>query len=166
MAVEVGPAAGDAAAELAQVATLTFPLACPPSTPAEDIAAFIAANLSERCFTAYLADPARVVLTAIEDERIVGYAMLVRDDPGVQLSKLYVLPDHHGAGVAAALIRAGLGWATGCGASAVWLGVNRNNHRAQAFYRKHGFQVTGTRRFRLGAGEEEDFVMTRPLGEG
>jgi ribosomal protein S18 acetylase RimI-like enzyme len=46
----------------------------------------------------------------------------------------------------------------------MWLGVNRANERAQRFYRKHGFEVTGARRFRLGDSDEDDFVMVRPIG--
>ena len=60
-------------------------------------------------------------------------------------------------------MRSGIAWAGGAGAAAVWLGVNRTNIRAQRFYRKHGFDVVGTRTFRLGSALEDDFVMVRPL---
>jgi len=176
LAVHVSAANDDDHVELAALAAATFPLACPPSAATEDIAAFIAANLSEQRFSEYLVDPDRVVLTAVATGRIVGYAMLIRgvgDDPdvsrsvpqrpAVELSKMYVLPDFHRTGAAAALIRSGIGWAADSGARAVWLGVNQNNERAQRFYRKHRFEVTGTRSFRLGAVLEDDFVMVRPL---
>ena len=102
----------------------------------------------------------------------IGYAMLVRGaepdvasllEPGlaVELSKMYVLPDHHGDGTAAALMEAGIAWAAKVGARDVWLGVNQANHRAQTFYRKHGFVVAGTRTFQVGAIAENDFVMVR-----
>ena len=74
---------------------------------------------------------------------------------------MYVLSTHHRGGAAAALMRSGIAWATGCGARAVWLGVNQENKRAQRFYGKHGFAVSGTRTFRLGASREHDFVMVR-----
>jgi len=173
--------------DLAAVAAATFPLACPPSAAPEDIAAFVAANLSESNFEAYLTDPARVVLAAADAGRIVGYAMLIRtssirasergpefSDTGlyrhsaepsemVELSKMYVLPAYHHTGAAAALISSGIDWASGSGAARVWLGVNQYNHKAQRFYRKYGFEVCGTRSFRLGASLENDFVMVRPL---
>jgi ribosomal protein S18 acetylase RimI-like enzyme len=75
---------------------------------------------------------------------------------------MYVVPDHHGGGAAAALMEAGLSWAAKVGGRAVWLGVNQNNHRAQRFYRKHGFDIVGTRTFPVGAVLENDFVMVRP----
>lgn len=162
--------------ELADVAARTFPLACPASATRENIAAFIAANLSQERFRDYLADPDRAVLAARADGRIVGYVMLIRslpdDDnvqqavtarPAVELSKMYVLPDGHGAGVAAALMEAALQHATDLDAKCVWLGVNQQNERAQRFYTKHGFTINGTKTFRLGAGIENDYVMMRPL---
>ena len=163
------------ATELAAVAARTFPLACPPSVAPSDIASFIDANLSPARFADYLADPQRVIITTSDEDRITGYAMLisgVSDDPDVQravhirpameLSKMYVLPVHHGAGVAAALMDAALTAAADRGAGCVWLGVNQKNLRAQRFYRKRGFMVSGNRSFQLGGHTESDHVMVRP----
>ena len=162
--------------ELAEVAAATFPLACPPSSPPDDIAAFIVANLSHRRFADYLADPARTVLTAREEGRILGYAILVRgvgEDadvaravtarPAMELSKVYVLPDRHGTGASATLMNAAVQCAAATGARCLWLGVNQENARAQRFYRKNGFSVAGTKTFQLGAHTEHDFVMVRLL---
>ncbi|MGV0742412.1 N-acetyltransferase [Mycolicibacterium sp. XJ870] len=170
--------------ELAAVAATTFPLACPPSATPDNIAAFIAENLSEERFGGYLGDPERIVLVAREAAHarseiagaITGYAMLIHglpedDDvqravprrPALELSKIYVLPDHHGAGAASALMNAALQRAVDLGVSCLWLGVNQENRRAQRFYAKHGFRINGTKTFQLGAGIEKDYVMVRPL---
>ncbi len=164
------------AVELAAVAARTFPLACPPSVALSDIASFIDANLSDARFADYLADPQRLIFTTSHEGRITGYAMMisgVSDDPDVQravdirpaaeLSKMYVLPAHHGSGVAGALMHAVLTAAADRGAGCVWLGVNKKNERAQRFYLKSGFTVTGYRTFRLGDHLESDHVMVRPL---
>ena len=176
MAVEVAAAVEAELAELAGVAARTFPLACPPSVTPDNIVAFIDENLSENRFRDYLTDPARAVLTAREDGRMVGYVLLIRgvlDDedvqravplrPAIELSKMYVLPDSHGAGVSAALMSAALTRATELDAKCVWLGVNQHNQRAQRFYTKHGFTINGTKTFRLGTHFENDYVMVRPL---
>jgi ribosomal protein S18 acetylase RimI-like enzyme len=176
MAIHVTTAAPADLPELADVAAKTFPLACPPSVTPENSVAFIDENLSEDRFREYLADPDRVVLVAREDSRIVGYVMLIRgvpddDDvqravtlrPAIELSKMYVLPDSHGAGVSADLMTAALTRATQLDVKCVWLGVNQENQRAQRFYAKHGFVVNGTKTFRLGAGIENDYVMVRPV---
>jgi ribosomal protein S18 acetylase RimI-like enzyme len=177
LAVHIAAPGSVDVAELADVAARTFPLACPPSVSHANIASFIDANLSDARFTEYLADPRRLILTASRHDRIVGYAMLIQgvgDDPDVQravplrpaaeLSKMYVLPDNHGSGVATALMDAALAAAVEWGTNCMWLGVNQKNHRAQRFYKKSGFTINGTRTFQLGGNEENDYVMVRPFG--
>jgi ribosomal protein S18 acetylase RimI-like enzyme len=153
-------------AELADVAARTFPLACPPTTAPENIASFIDTNLSAERFAEYLADPHRAILTAAQGGRIIGYAMLVRGvaDDTAELSKIYVLPDYHGAEVSTAMMDLMLATAEEWGARRVWLGVNQGNERAQRFYAKNGFKVDGTRTFQVGARRENDYVMVRELG--
>lgn len=177
MDIDVATAVDTDLAEVAGVAARTFPLACPPAATPDNIAAFVDENLSQARFREYLADPDRPMLVArASDRSITGYALLIRgvpDDPDVQravelrpaveVSKIYVLPERHGAGVASALMTAALRKAEELGAKAVWLGVNQENHRAQRFYAKHGFTVTGTKTFRLGAAIENDYVMVRLL---
>ncbi len=151
--------------QLADIAARTFPLACPAWIAPEDIAAFVGANLSAARFAEYLADPQRAILTAAHDGRITGYAMLIRGANGdtAELSKIYVAAEHHGTGVATALMDLALATAEEWGVGRVWLGVNQANQRAQRFYAKSGFTVSGTRTFQVGAGRENDFVMTRAL---
>ncbi|MFB9164404.1 GNAT family N-acetyltransferase [Arthrobacter psychrochitiniphilus] len=180
--------ASDAEA-LAALAALTFPLACPPETPATEIAAFIEEHLSPKNFRAYLADPCRVLFTAQDQSpqdqsphgqelatvpRLLAYTMVVDAPPAaadvaalitepgaVEFSKCYAHPDTHGSGVASAIMSATLQWIGVQGQRPTWLGVNSKNVRAQAFYRKHGFAVVGTRSFQLRSRAEHDFVMVR-----
>lgn len=164
------------AVALAELAAITFPLACPPHTTEAAMAAFIAAHLSPASFAAYLADPARTLFLAEEDGRLVGYTMLVTGEPAdadvaasigirptAELSKCYVHPDAHGAGIAAALMDASLDHARTAGAAGVWLGVNQLNARAQRFYGKHGFDRVGVKRFLVGDRYEDDYVYERAL---
>lgn len=175
---QIAPAGSGDVLELAAVAAQTFPLACPPAASADNIACFIDANLSADRFEEYLGDPDRAIVTARQGGRIVGYAMLVRgvsDHAGVQravqtrpaaeLSKMYVLPDRHSGGAAAALMKRMLAIAIVWGIRCVWLGVNRENQRAQRFYLKSGFAIAGTRTFQLGTDVESDYVMIRELGQ-
>jgi ribosomal protein S18 acetylase RimI-like enzyme len=167
----VRPATAADAPALASVAAVTFPLACPPHTTEAAIATFIAENLTEARFDAYLTDPTRTVLIAETDGEASGYVMLVNAEPSdadvaalittrptVELSKFYVLPRHHGAGVAADLMSAALVAAEDRGGTSVWLGVNEQNERANRFYEKQGFQIVGRRRFLVGDRWEHDFV--------
>jgi len=174
MTVSVRPASAADSAALAVVAAATFPLACPPHTTDEAKAAFIAANLTRAHFDGYLADPERDLFLAEVDGEPAGYTMLVAGEPydadvaaaitvlpTVELSKCYVMPGHHGAGVAAQLMAASLDAARARGAAAVWLGVNQENAKAQRFYAKSGFARVGTKRFLVGDRWEHDFVLER-----
>jgi ribosomal protein S18 acetylase RimI-like enzyme len=163
------------AATLAAVAAETFPLACPPHTLPESIAAFIAAHLSEASFDAYLTDPQRVLFLAEVDGAAAGYTMLVLGEPAdpdvaaavtvrptAELSKVYVRQGFHGGGLAAQLVGRSVDAARERGAASVWLGVNQENARANRFYEKQGFALAGTKRFLVGDRYEDDFV--RVLG--
>jgi GNAT superfamily N-acetyltransferase len=176
LAVRVVTTGSVDAEELAALAARTFPLACPPATAPENIASFIDTNLSAERFAEYLADPQHAILTAQQDGRIIGYAMLIRgvaEDPDVrraveirpaaELSKMYVLPDYHGAGVSKALMERTLAAGADWGVRCVWLGVNQGNQRAQRFYAKSGFKINGTRTFQVGARREDDYVMVREV---
>jgi ribosomal protein S18 acetylase RimI-like enzyme len=102
-----------------------------------------------------------MLVRGVAEDADVGRALSL--GPAVELSKMYVLPDHHGRGVSTALMGAALAAAADWAARCVWLGVNQQNQRAQRFYAKHGFTVNGTRRFRLGAAVENDYVMVRVI---
>jgi GNAT superfamily N-acetyltransferase len=164
------------AASLASVASVTFPLACPPSSTREAQDAFIAEHLSEARFTEYLADPQRVLFVAEEDGVAIGYTMVVLGEPHdpdaaaairlrptAELSKCYVLPGHHGAGVSALLMTASVDAAREAGAVGMWLGVNEENQRAQRFYAKSGFERVGHKRFLVGERWEDDYVFEQSI---
>lgn len=97
----------------------------------------------------------------MSDDADVQRAVTIR--PAAELSKMYVLPERHGSGVAGALMDASLSGCADLGAECMWLGVNQQNQRAKRFYAKHGFTVNGTKTFRLGAHVEHDYVMVRTL---
>ena len=172
----IRPARAAEAGALHELAALTFPLACPPSTTDAAKAAFINQHLSRTAFECYLADPHRLVLVAERGVELAGYAMLVhgepvdpdvaavvRHRPTAELSKLYVHPDLHGGGVASALVERALHAAAAKGAVSVWLGVNIHNARANRFYEKAGFPIVGTKGFTVGDVVEDDFVRERQL---
>ena len=169
----------DDAALLHRIAAETFPLACPLDAPEENIAAFIAQNLSEASFAGYLADPERELFIAEVDGDAAGYTMVVFGEPAdpdvvasvstrptAELSKLYVRESHHRAGVAARLVEASMHAAAVRGVASMWLGVNDQNDRANRFYEKNGFARVGTKRFRLGERFESDFVRERSVSRG
>jgi ribosomal protein S18 acetylase RimI-like enzyme len=164
------------AVALSELASATFPLACPPHTSQQAIADFISKNFSITNFDGYLADPARALFLAGEDGAAIGYAMLILAEPTdpdviasisrhptAELSKLYVRPGHHGGGISVALVDAAVESARAAGRTGMWLGVNQENGRANAFYEKSGFVRVGAKRFLVGERWEDDFVRERAL---
>ena len=144
--------------------------------PPESIEKFIDEHLTAERFEEYVGDPGRAVLIAEDGSGAVGYAMLVHGEPydadvravvrhlpTTELSKIYVLPDAHGGGIARELLDAALGVARGIGAAGMWLGTNQANVRAQRFYVKSGFEQVGTKRFWVGDHYEDDFVFELAL---
>lgn len=165
---------------VAEVAAVTFPLACPPHSSPDDIAAHIATALSPQRFAEWIGDDVHEVIVARLGGRVIGYALLVHapptdDDvaavvPGrtvTEISKMYVLPDHHGAvhdeRPAHLLMAEALAAAHDRGSQTVWLGVNQLNERAQKYYRKMGFRRVGTRTFTMNGAVEHDYVMAQDL---
>ena len=166
----------DDPALLAAVAAVTFRLACPPGSAEEDMAQHIVDHLSEERMSGFLADPARKLFVAEDDEGPVGYTMLVNEEPTdpevaavvlnrptAELSKCYVVAGRHGSGVASELIEATVAEAVRGGATSVWLGVNQLNPRANRFYEKHGFELKGPKHFRVGTELHDDWVRERIL---
>ncbi|WP_245885931.1 GNAT family N-acetyltransferase [Xylanimonas oleitrophica] len=168
----------DEAAEVAWLAATTFPLACPPGTAAADMARHVATRLTPARFREWAASEEHVLLIATDDETCLGYALLQRGTPDgeqearvlreatgsagpyVELSKIYAHPLAQGTGSSSALMRATLEVAGTLGPGLpLWLGTNGDNARAQAFYRKHGFAVVGTRTYDVGGRLHDDVVM-------
>ena len=175
---EIRRAVADDAALLHELAAATFPLACPPDALPEAVAEFIATHLSRVRFAEYLAEASRELFIAEVNGTPVGYTMLVCEQPTdsdvaaavtvrptAELSKVYVLEGHHGAGVAAQLVAATVEAARLRGAASVWLGVNQFNPRANRFYEKQGFVTVGTKKFLVGQRWEDDFVREHVFAE-
>lgn len=115
---------------------------------------------------AELAEPQAFTLIAEVAGETAGYArMRVRTEPGIpgdhpiEVHRFYTDRHWHGKGVATVLMEACLAEARQRGHDVVWLGVWEHNPRAQAFYRKWGFEQVGTHVFLLGDEVQTDLLM-------
>lgn len=156
------------AAALAMVAQATFLEAYAALTSVEDMLAHAASYNSKVGFEAAMADGARVWIAEATTTRApLGFAMLSVPQfemtrPGdIELKRIYVLDRCQGQGLAQALLETVT--KASSGHSRMLLGVNRDNERAQGFYRKHGFELAGTRTFTVGATTYDDYVYAKPL---
>lgn len=96
----------------------------------------------------------------------VGYAVLCRPDLPValeagdlELKRIYMLHRFQGHGAGGALLRWAMEEGRLRGAPRLLLGVYGQNHAAISFYRRHGFEVIGTRQFLVGTTLHDDFVL-------
>ncbi|MDP9806930.1 tRNA (guanine37-N1)-methyltransferase [Trueperella bonasi] len=187
LAVVVDEAKPEEAAQVAELAARLFPDACPPGMKDEDIAEFVAGNVSERHFTDFIADPNCIVLVARIGEQIVGYSLSIiprdgevhegapveavlqkpRKGPLIYLSKMYIAPRWRGSGLFDVLMqntlnaaaRAVKGRVDAAERPYVWLGTNIGNKRAIRAYKRAGFSIVGEREFMVGEQANTDVTL-------
>jgi GNAT superfamily N-acetyltransferase len=136
-----------------------------------DMDAYCAANFCPELVRAEFDRLDVQYLLAEADGELAGYLRMASGAPPpcvsarapIEVSRVYVLQQWHGRGVAPALMGAGLDAALGNGHDVAWLAVWQRAAQALAFYRKWEFEVVGTTTFRLGSDLQDDFVMQRTL---
>jgi len=156
---------------LAELGAHTFFETFAAANSPEDMAAYLAASFNLPRQTAELADPASTFLIAEVSGLAAGYAQLHLGKPAegveganpVELVRLYVSREWLGRGVGEALMRACVDEARQAGHGTIWLGVWKQNGRAQAFYRKWDFQAVGEHLFQLGSDPQRDILMQRAV---
>jgi diamine N-acetyltransferase len=137
--------------------------------PPDDLRTYLTEKYGERIQRAEIADPDVRYRLALRDGEIVGYCMMgpldmpVDDVRGMELYRLYVDESVKGAGIAAALMDDCIAWARGKDARALYLSVWEENHRAQRFYRRHGFQDHGEWQFMVGKTADRDLIWRLAL---
>lgn len=138
------------------------------------MAAYVASTFTPELQAIEVADPRELILVATsqgDEDTFIGYAHLgvsdrpseVTDAASIELKRFYVASQHHGHGVAQALMQRVLSEASRRGSRCLWLGVWERNARAIAFYRKLGFNHVGTQPFQLGTDVQTDWIMERLL---
>ncbi len=150
---------------LASFAARTFCETFAHLYPPEDLAAYLAKSYGEAIQREEIEDAAVATRLALRGEALIGYAQAGPVDIKVEhaprdreLYRLYVAAGAKGAGVAQALMERIIDGARADGAEALWLSVWENNLRAQAFYKRYGFEHVGEHKFMVGATADRDFI--------
>lgn len=133
----------------------------------EDMDMYVAATFGEDKQLAEIRDPNRYVEIAWIENEPAGFLHLLKGkpDPSVtgekplEILRLYVDSRWHGKGAGVALMNRCLEIAREEGFETLWLGVWERNFRAQAFYKKFGFEVVGRHVFTLGTDDQLDLIM-------
>lgn len=137
--------------------------------PAADLAAWLPQVYSEAAMARRLADPAFGVWIAEDGGAAVGYASagpchLPHDEATPadgELYQLYVDRSTQGSGLGARLFDTATGWLEERYGPRVWLGVWSGNVKAQAFYRRRGFEKVGGYQFPVGEWRDDEFIFRR-----
>jgi GNAT superfamily N-acetyltransferase len=162
----------DEAEHLTALMRACFLAAYGDSATPENIAAHLDRSYRPDLQAAELARPQRRTLIAERDGVWAGYAQVdfAIESPvpldvsgAVQLSRIYLLPEHHGNGLAVRLLGAMRDLAAGHGAAAWWLTVWQRSPRAIRFYQAQGFRTVGECTFRIGDDPQVDWVMVGPV---
>jgi len=165
----IRPAEANDAEALSRFASRTFEETFAHSTSAADMAAYLAAHYSPAIQRGEIEDPRATTLIAGDGRDVLGYAQIrdndvpdaVSDPAAIELVRLYVDRAWHGRGLAIALMQRAETAARDRGAQTMWLGVWEKNHRANAFYRKHGYAEVGEHVFMLGADKQRDLILCK-----
>jgi len=162
----------DDAALLAGLGERTFRETFQAFNSPEDLEEFFQQTYREALQRRELEDSSNSYFIAESAGSPVGFAMLrpgppeacVTGERPLELARIYVLQEWHGRGIAAALMRRCIEEAQRQGARTLWLGVWEQNHRAQAFYRKYGFEDVGWHLFHIGKDPQRDRILAKKLG--
>lgn len=140
------------------------------NTP-ENMQQYIASHFGLAQVEQELRDETVQYLLMKQNERLIGFAKLVRNHAAeglegqkvVEIERIYVTRAHHGQKLGAKLMQACLDWSKKEGFTTVWLGVWEQNQKALAFYQKMGFQRFGEHVFVLGTEVQNDFLMKKEV---
>ncbi|MDB5452823.1 MAG: histone acetyltransferase [Caulobacteraceae bacterium] len=154
---------------LVDIGRLTFVQTFGHLYPPADLAAFLETAHSPARWAAGLADPDMAVWLAADAGQAVGYAKAGPcglPHPDVtsacgELKTLYLLQSHQNDGLGGRLFAAALAWLEAAGPRDLWLGVWSENHGAQRFYARHGFEPAGEYGFVVGGTVDREFILRR-----
>ena len=156
--------------ELAQMARRSFTETFGTLYRQEDLAQFLDQAFGSAGLPADLTDPAYSVRVVADGDTIVGYCKIgpvtfPGDWPAaaMELHQLYILAEHHGAGLAPVLMDWAIDRARTRGASEMILSVYIDNHRARRFYERYGFEEIGKYTFMVGDHQDDDRLMKLTL---
>jgi len=111
-----------------------------------------------------------VFFVALYNNKLAGFAKVKKQSLNKQiigsrqmeLQKIYVLKEYHGAGVAAALLHSVVELAKIIHPDCIWLDVYVGNKRGIGFYEKKGFEKFGIHSFKIGTQNFLYDVMVMP----
>ena len=137
--------------------------------PAADLTRFLAEAYNLERTSADLADPAKASWIVEAGGEVIGYALAgpcalphpeVTPDCG-ELKRIYLRRAWQGGGLGVRLFAETIAWLQSSGARTIWIGVWSENHGAQRFYARHGFEKVGEYGFQVGDTVDHEYILRR-----
>lgn len=133
----------------------------------DDIAAYLADNLSLDNLRRELQNPDSEFYFAEHGAEVCGYLKInftsaqteAHDFNATEVERIYVLQQYLGREIGHVLLQKAIERAGEEGSGSVWLGVWEENKRAIRFYEKNGFITFGKHNFTLGSDVQTDILM-------
>jgi diamine N-acetyltransferase len=159
---------------VARIGRETFYETWRPVNTEEDMQQYIAKAFNPEKIKEDLADDNNTFLLYTHDDLVVGYAKMRRDrtcevfgrEKVIEIERIYVSSHHQGMKFGKMLMDECIEIANREGNAWLWLGVNIDNTKAIDFYRRYGFEIFGTKQFRLGDAVDDDYLMRLKLNAG
>jgi ribosomal protein S18 acetylase RimI-like enzyme len=154
---------------LARIGADTFVATFGHLYSAEDLATFLAESHAPAAYARYLADDAYALWLLEDGGKALGYALAgpanlphheLRAGDG-ELKRLYVDAALQNGGWGAKLFAEALAWLERDGPRTLWISVWSENHGAQRFYARHGFEKAGEYEFPVGNQRDREFIFRR-----
>jgi len=163
----------DDAPTLAALGAATFSETFGHLYPAEDLRSFLAGSHSVEAWARMLADSERAVWAAwpatIPAATPIGFIAVgpcklpvdQREAAAGEIQQLYVLAQYQSRRLGSRLMDAALEWLEARGRMPLYIGVWSQNHGAQRFYRRFGFDKVGEYGFAVGKTVDREFILKR-----
>ncbi len=139
----------------------------------DDMAHFLEQYYNESTLAKEVADSAMEYFFAEMEGEIVGYILFsngtedfaeIHGSTALELKRFYILKEYHGKGVAQQMMNFFLDHAKVQGYDTAFLGVWEFNYRAQKFYSKFDFKLTGHKHdFPIGNTPQTDVYMWKAI---
>lgn len=142
-----------------------------PVNTEEDMQLYLAKSFDDEHLKAELNSKEIFYFLAFDSDEVAGYAKLrtdrtykeVSDRPAIEMERIYVYEKCQKKRAGKALMDFCIEFCREQNFYWLWLGVNKDNEKAIPFYKNYGFEIFGSKMFKLGNALDEDYLMRLKL---
>jgi ribosomal protein S18 acetylase RimI-like enzyme len=155
---------------LAAIGATTFAETFAHLYPEADLRTFLAEAYGVESARSDLAHPLKASWLVEDSGHVVGYATAgpcalphpLVGPKSFELKRFYLLKSCQNGGIGGRLWSQVMDWMLAQDPVDLWIGVWSENHGAQRFYGRHGFEKVGEYGFKVGQTVDREFILRRP----